>query len=79
MDKNIFKPLKMGNTHAYLVTDIRKIKNKNLAIGHIFMCFLIDQQDGSIIVDLFVWVFLATKPLIEVLPNHGLFIRLCGI
>ncbi|MFM9946020.1 MAG: serine hydrolase domain-containing protein [Bacteroidia bacterium] len=34
MEKNIFKPLKMKNTFAYMVTDIRRIKNKNLAIGH---------------------------------------------
>jgi CubicO group peptidase (beta-lactamase class C family) len=36
MYQNIFKPLKMKNTFAYMVTDIRKIKNKNLAIGHTF-------------------------------------------
>ncbi len=33
---NIFKPLKMKNTFAYMVTDIRRIQNKNLAIGHIY-------------------------------------------
>lgn len=32
--KHIFKPLKMKDTHAYMVTDIRRIENKNLAIGH---------------------------------------------
>ncbi|MGB3084835.1 MAG: serine hydrolase domain-containing protein [Saprospiraceae bacterium] len=36
MNLNIFKPLKMKNTFAYMVTDIRRIQNKNLAIGHIF-------------------------------------------
>ncbi|HEX8575632.1 MAG TPA: serine hydrolase domain-containing protein [Flavobacterium sp.] len=35
MKKNIFKPLKMKNSYAYMVTDIRQIENKNLAIGHI--------------------------------------------
>jgi len=34
MDKNIFKPLKMKSTFAYMVTDIRRIYNKNLAQGH---------------------------------------------
>ncbi|OYU96210.1 MAG: serine hydrolase [Bacteroidetes bacterium B1(2017)] len=32
--QNIFKPLKMKDTYAYMVTDISRIKNKNLAIGH---------------------------------------------
>jgi len=36
MYQNIFKPLKMKNTFAYMVTDISRIQNKNLAIGHIF-------------------------------------------
>lgn len=36
MCQNIFRPLKMKNTFAYMVTDIRNIENKNLAIGHIF-------------------------------------------
>lgn len=36
MFQNIFKPLKMKNTFAYLVTDISRIQNKNLAIGHIY-------------------------------------------
>jgi len=40
MHKHIFKPLKMKNTYAYLVTDIRRINNKHLAIGHI-----LDQGD----------------------------------
>ena len=35
MYQNIFYPLKMENTFAYMVTDIRRIENKNLAIGHI--------------------------------------------
>ena len=34
LDENIFKPLKMKNTFAYMVTDISRINNKNLAIGH---------------------------------------------
>lgn len=34
LDETIFKPLKMKNTFAYMVTDISKIHNKNLAIGH---------------------------------------------
>ncbi len=34
MHKNIFKPLGMKDSYAYMVTDIRKIKNKNLSIGH---------------------------------------------
>lgn len=34
LNENIFKPLKMKNTFAYMVTDISRIKNKNLAIGH---------------------------------------------
>ncbi len=34
MHENIFKPLKMKNTFAYRVTDIRRIRNKQLAIGH---------------------------------------------
>lgn len=36
MYQNIFKPLKMKSTFAYMVTDIRRIENKNLAIGHTF-------------------------------------------
>ncbi len=36
MEQNIFKPLKMKNTYAYMVTDIRKIKNKHLAKGHVY-------------------------------------------
>ncbi|MES2726915.1 MAG: serine hydrolase domain-containing protein [Bacteroidota bacterium] len=36
MHKNIFKPLKMKNTYAYMGTDIRNIKNNKLAIGHTF-------------------------------------------
>ncbi len=36
MNQNIFKPLKMKNTVAYMVTDIRRIENKNLAIGHTY-------------------------------------------
>lgn len=35
MHENIFKPLKMKNTFAYMVTDISRIKNKQLAIGHV--------------------------------------------
>ncbi|MFM9986350.1 MAG: serine hydrolase domain-containing protein [Flavobacteriales bacterium] len=35
MSKNIFKPLKMKDTYAYMVTDIRRIQNEELAIGHI--------------------------------------------
>lgn len=34
LSKNIFTPLKMNNTFAYMTTDIRRIQNKNLAIGH---------------------------------------------
>ncbi len=34
MYKNIFKPLKMQHTFACMVTDIRRIQDKNLAIGH---------------------------------------------
>ena len=34
MDDNIFKSLKMKKTFAYMVTDISRINNKNLAIGH---------------------------------------------
>jgi CubicO group peptidase (beta-lactamase class C family) len=37
LNENIFKPLKMKNTYAYMVTDISRIKNKNLAIGHTFL------------------------------------------
>ncbi len=36
MYRNIFKPLKMRNTQACMVTDIRRIKNKELAVGHTF-------------------------------------------
>lgn len=35
MQKHIFKPLGMKQTFAYKVTDIRRIKNKRLAIGHV--------------------------------------------
>lgn len=35
LDQNIFKLLKMNDTHAYLVTDIRRIQNSKLAIGNI--------------------------------------------
>lgn len=34
LDENIFKPLKMKHTYAYMVTDINRIKNQDLAIGH---------------------------------------------
>lgn len=34
LNKVIFKPLKMKQTIAYKVTDIRRINNKQLAIGH---------------------------------------------
>ncbi len=36
MAKTVFQPLKMENTFAYLVTDISRIENKNLAIGHTY-------------------------------------------
>jgi CubicO group peptidase (beta-lactamase class C family) len=36
MDKHIFKPLGMKSTFAYMVTDIERIKNKSLAIGHVY-------------------------------------------
>ena len=36
MNENIFEPLKMKNTFAYMVTDIRRINNKDLAIGHTY-------------------------------------------
>ncbi len=36
MSENIFKPLKMNNTFGYMVTDIRRIQNENLAIGHAY-------------------------------------------
>lgn len=35
MQKHIFKPLGMKQTYAYKVTDIRRIKNRRLAIGHV--------------------------------------------
>ncbi len=34
LNENIFKPIKMKNTYAYMVTDISKIHNRYLAIGH---------------------------------------------
>ncbi len=40
MEKQIFKSLGMTQTHAYMVTDIQRIKNPNLAIGHVYQ----DQQ-----------------------------------
>lgn len=36
MRQNIFKPLKMRDSYAYMVTDIRRIYNENLALGHTF-------------------------------------------
>ncbi|MBE9461560.1 serine hydrolase domain-containing protein [Dyadobacter subterraneus] len=36
MRQNIFQPLKMNDTYAYLVTDIRRIRNNKLAIGNIW-------------------------------------------
>jgi CubicO group peptidase (beta-lactamase class C family) len=36
MEENIFKPLKMTSTFAYMVTDIRRINNEKLAVGHVF-------------------------------------------
>jgi CubicO group peptidase (beta-lactamase class C family) len=36
MKKKIFKPLGMKKTFAYKVTDIERITNKNLAIGHVY-------------------------------------------
>lgn len=36
MEKNIFNPLGMKNSHAYMVTDIRRISNHQLAIGHVY-------------------------------------------
>ncbi|TKT90536.1 serine hydrolase domain-containing protein [Dyadobacter frigoris] len=36
LEQNIFKPLKMNDTHAYLVTDIRRIQNSKLAIGNVW-------------------------------------------
>ena len=36
MQINIFGPLKMKSTFAYMVTDIQRIKNNHLAIGHAF-------------------------------------------
>jgi CubicO group peptidase (beta-lactamase class C family) len=35
MQATIFKPLGMKDTYAYMVTDIRRISNKNLARGHV--------------------------------------------
>lgn len=35
MHKNVFKPLKMKSTYAYMVTDIERINNKELAPGHV--------------------------------------------
>lgn len=35
MYQHIFKPLGMKSTFAYMVTDIQRIQNKNLAIGHV--------------------------------------------
>lgn len=34
MKRNLFRPARMKNTHALMVTDIRKINNKSLAYGH---------------------------------------------
>ena len=34
MQENIFDELKMKGTHAYMVTDIRKIHREGLAVGH---------------------------------------------
>ncbi len=34
MKRNVFRPAGMKNTHALMVTDIRKINNKTLAYGH---------------------------------------------
>ncbi|MBL7723646.1 MAG: beta-lactamase family protein [Chitinophagaceae bacterium] len=34
MKRNIFRPAGLKNTHALMVTDIRKINNKTLAYGH---------------------------------------------
>ena len=36
MYQHIFNPLNMKNTFAYMVRDIRRIQNKNLAIGHVY-------------------------------------------
>jgi CubicO group peptidase (beta-lactamase class C family) len=36
MHDNIFKPLKMKSTYAYMVTDIERIDNKQLAPGHVW-------------------------------------------
>jgi CubicO group peptidase (beta-lactamase class C family) len=36
MYQNIFKPMKMKSTFAYMVTDIRRLQNKNLARGHVY-------------------------------------------
>jgi CubicO group peptidase (beta-lactamase class C family) len=36
LSKYIFKPLKMKSTHAYMVTDISRIRNKDLAPGHLY-------------------------------------------
>ncbi|MBK9478929.1 MAG: beta-lactamase family protein [Bacteroidetes bacterium] len=36
MQQFIFKPLKMNNTFALMVTDIRRIQNNQLAYGHAF-------------------------------------------
>lgn len=36
LEHNIFKPLKMNYTNAYLVTDIRRIQNNKLAIGNVW-------------------------------------------
>ena len=36
MHQHIFEPLNMKSTFAYMVTDIRRIHNKNLAVGHVY-------------------------------------------
>lgn len=36
MANHIFRPLRMKDTHAYMVTDYRRIQNKQLAPGHVF-------------------------------------------
>ncbi|NOT49878.1 MAG: beta-lactamase family protein [Chitinophagaceae bacterium] len=37
MKKNVFRPARMKNTRALMVTDIRKIDNSNLAYGHTWL------------------------------------------
>ncbi|MES2560164.1 MAG: serine hydrolase domain-containing protein [Bacteroidota bacterium] len=36
LNKHIFKPLKMKETFGYKITDIQRLRNKNLAIGHVY-------------------------------------------